>query len=115
MTQDTREGDSEAQKPAETALPFDVYSQHERFVDELALTPHAYRTLAELGLTMIPILHEDEDVAQWLDAADDAVTSLRSELHEWAAIIVRAPGMVAPADVAWKLRQIAGPVGQVRS
>lgn len=74
MTEDTRQGDSEAQTPAQTALPFNVYSRHERFVDELALTPPAYRTLAELGLTMIPILHEDDDVARWLSTANAGLT-----------------------------------------
>lgn len=75
MTEDTRQGDSEAQRGAQrlasdTALPFQVSNRKHRFVDELSLTPHAYRTLADLGMHMYPILHDDDTVAQWLDTAD---------------------------------------------
>lgn len=35
---------------------------------------------------------------------------LRKQLLDWADVLVRGGGMVVPADIAWKLRQLAAPV-----
>lgn len=43
---------------------------------------------------------------------DEALEKLRKQLLDWAEVLTRGGGMVVPADIAWKLRQLAArPVG----
>ncbi len=84
---DIRDAASDAQIPAQdraadTALRFNAYSRHERFVDDFQLVPADYHVLRRLGLTLIPIEHEDDEITQWLAAAAQETDLTPDELAD---------------------------------